>query len=120
MKEKTNKSRYVARNLNCSPEQVEFAELVQRNKGKIFDADVVLKHRGAEVLFGGAGPKALRYKIAISGYSDKDEVEEVPMYLDWDDSALYDEGGIADQIRDLLSIPLKGKTRLTPAIKAGA
>lgn len=117
MIKKTN-SRYVARNLSCTAEQVEFAELVQRNKSKIFDADEVLKHRGAEVLFGGAGPKAFRYKMAIAGYSDKEEVEEVVMYLDWDDSALYDEGGLADQIRDLLSIPLKGQTKLTPAIKA--
>ena len=105
--------------LNCTPEQEAFAELVNNNKGRIFDAEQILIHRGCEILFGGAGRKALRYRIAIElNLSDKEPVEEFPLYLDWDDSALYDEGGIADQIRAILGVNSVPKTKLR-AVKLG-
>ena len=103
--------------LNCTPEQKAFARLVKARKSDIFDAKKIFIHRGAEVVFGGCGDKAFKYKMAISGYSDKEPVELKEFWLDWDDSALYDEGGLADQIKELL-----GETTLqpvlTPAIQA--
>ena len=105
--------------LNCTPEQEAFAELVNNNKGRIFDSEQILVHRGCEILFGGAGKKALRYRIAIElNLSDKEPVEEFPLYLDWDDSALYDEGGIADQIKVILGVNSVPKTKLR-AVKLG-
>lgn len=101
--------------LNCTPEQKAFAKLVKDNKGVIYDANQVLTHRGAQVLFGGCGDKSLRYKIAVSGFSDKEEVEYAIMYLDWDDSALYDEGGLADQIREIVGEP---EPEIVPVISA--
>ena len=100
------------RQLNCTPEQKAFANLVKARKSDIFDAEKVFIHRGAEVVFGGCGDKAFKYKMAIAGYSDKEPVELKEFWLDWDDSALYDEGGLADQIRELL-----GETTLQPIIK---
>ena len=52
--------------------------------------------------------------------SDKEEVEEVPRFLDWDDTALYDEGGIADQIREFLGSKPEPKVTLKPMISVGA
>ena len=110
--------------LNCTPEQAKFARDVQANKGKIFDATdegMTLTHRGVEIKFGGAGDSSFRYLIAVAGMSDKDEIEEVPMFLDWDDTALYEEGGIADQIREFLGQePEKPKVNLKPMIAVGA
>lgn len=91
--------------LNLTPEQENFRKLVQAKRGDIYDANKVLIHRGAQVLFAGCGPQAFRYKIAVSGFSDKEPVEYPVMYLDWDDSALYDEGGIRDQIQAIVGKP---------------
>lgn len=104
--------------MNCTPEQVEFAKNVRDNKGKIYkaqDEGKVFIHRGAQVLFGGAGKESLRYKIAISGFSDKEPVEYAVMYLDWDDTALYEEGGLAEQIKSVIGNP---KPKIAPAIVA--
>lgn len=110
--------------INCTPEQAKFARDVQKNKGKLFDAadeGIKLLHRGIEIKFGGAGDSSFRYLIAVAGMSDKDEIEEVPMFLDWDDTALYEEGGIADQIREFIGQePEKPKTTLKPMIAVGA
>lgn len=105
--------------LNCTPEQEQFGILVQENKGAIFDAEVILEHRGAQIVFAGAGNQAFMYRIGISGYSDKEEIEMPSMYLDWDDTALYDEGGIADQIREILGASTP-KPTIAPAITAQA
>lgn len=113
-----------SKKVKCTPEQVRFAAYVQDNKSKLFDAaDEGMKfiHRGVEIKFGGAGEYSFRYLIAVAGMSDKDEVEEVPMFLDWDDTALYEEGGIADQIREFLGQePEKPKVTLKPMIAVGA
>lgn len=104
--------------LNCTPEQKDFAELICSNKGKIFNAQdegQTFIHRGAQVLFGGCGDQAIRYKIAISGFSDKSPVEYAVMYLDWDDSALYEEDGLADQLKAIVGKP---KPKIAPAITA--
>lgn len=91
--------------LTLTPEQAEFRKLVQNKRGDIYDANKVLIHRGAQILFAGCGKKAFRYKIAVSGFSDKEPIEYPVMYLDWDDSALYDEGGIRDQIEAIVGKP---------------
>lgn len=94
-------------------EQKDFRTLVCNNKGKIYDAQKdapFLTHRGIEIAFGGCGEKAFRYIIALDlGLSDLEPVERIPRYLDWNDPALYDEGGIADQIKELLGTPLAQK-----------
>ena len=100
---------------NCTPEQLEFRELVNKNKSRLFAEDVPLTHRGVEIKFGGCGPKAFRYLIAIANMSDKDEIEEVPMYLDWDDTALED---IVPQIEAILGIK-KSQTKIAPIIVGG-
>jgi len=113
-----------SKKVKCTPEQAKFATYVQDNKSKLFDAtDEGMKfiHRGVEIKFGGAGEYSFRYLIAVAGMSDKEEVEEVPMFLDWDDTALYEEGGIADQIRKFLGQePEKPKVTLKPMIAVGA
>lgn len=86
--------------LSCTKEQADFAELVNKNKGKLYNQ--LLTHRGVNIQFGGAGRKTLRYLVAFEGLSDKEELEYVPLYLDWDDTALEDEGGIRDQIQEIL------------------
>ncbi|MDO5815917.1 MAG: hypothetical protein Q4Q18_09780 [Methanobrevibacter sp.] len=109
--------------ISCTPEQAKFARDVQKNKSKLFDAadeGMKLIHRGIEIKFGGAGESSLRYLIAVAGMSDKDEIEEVPMFLDWDDTALYEEGGIADQIREFLGQTTEPKVQLKPMISVGA
>ena len=101
--------------LKCTPEQKEFAELVNNNKGKLFDLESPLIHKGCEIAFGGAGGKALRYKIALElNLSEKEPVEEIVLYLDWNDNALYIPGGIADQIREILGANSSPKTTLKP------
>lgn len=91
-------------------EQAGFKNLVCKNKGRIYDAQEeqpFLTHRGVQIAFGGCGEKAFRYKVALDlGFSDKEPVEIKVFYLDWDDSALYDEGGIADQLRSFLGTPV--------------
>lgn len=104
--------------LNCTQEQLDFAKNVCDNKGKIYkaqDEGQIFTHRGAQVLFGGAGKESLRYKIAVSGFSDKEAVEYAVMYLDWDDTALYEEGGLAEQLKSVIGNP---KPQIAPAIVA--
>ena len=100
---------------NCTEEQLEFRNLVNKNKAKLFAEDVALTHRGVEIKFGGSGPKAFRYLIAIANMSDKEEIEEVPMYLDWDDTALED---IVPQIEAILGVK-KSETKIKPIIIGG-
>lgn len=87
-------------------EQNDFRTLVCNNKSKIYKAQEeapFLTHRGVQIAFGGCGEQAFRYKVALDlGLSDKEPVENVVLYLDWNDSALYDEGGIASQLKELL------------------
>lgn len=101
--------------IELTPEQEDFRDHVCKNKGKIYDAQeqgTVLVHRGNQILFAGCGSQAFRYKIAVEGLSDKNPIEFPVLYLDWDDGALYDENGIADQLE-----PIIGKPRKTPAIQ---
>ena len=95
---------------NCTEEQLNFRKLVNnpKNKATLFAKDVPLTHRGVEIKFGGCGPKAFRYIIAIGGMSDKEEIEEVPMYLDWDDTALED---IVPQVEAILGVK-KSETKI--------
>lgn len=124
MQKTRNNSKFkVSNKLKCTPEQEAFGILVQERRGDIYDAleeaQINLVHRGAEILFAGAGEKAFRYRIGVSGYSDKEDVELPVMYLDWDDLALYDQGGIADQIKNLLGQKTQTtKPQITPAITA--
>lgn len=114
--QKQNAFKPSKKQLNCTQEQQDFARLVKSRKGDIFDANQVLIHRGAQVLFAGAGDQAFRYKIAVQGFSDKEPVEYPILYLDWDDSALYDEGGLADQIREILRV--QAQPTIQPTIQA--
>ena len=107
--------------VECTPEQRAFANSVCKNKGVIYDAQkagTVFTHRGNQILFAGAGDDALRYKIAVAGLSDKNPVEFPVLYLDWDDSALYDEGGLADQIKPILN--QSSQPTIAPTITATA
>lgn len=95
--------------LNLTPEQQAFRNLVQKKRGAIYDEQEkgkIFVHRGNQVLFAGCGDQALRYKIAVVGMSDKESVEYAVMYLDWDDSALYDKDGLADQIKAIVGNPV--------------
>lgn len=103
------KSRGVNMNKNVNQltkEQNDFRTLVCNNKSKIYKAQEeapFLTHRGVQIAFGGCGEQAFRYKVALDlGLSDKEPIENVVLYLDWNDSALYDEGGIASQLKELL------------------
>lgn len=121
MKSQTNHSKATRgrKKLNTSKEQRDFARLVRANKSKLFDLNEVLIHRGCEVLFAGCGSQAFRYKISVSGFSDKEPVEYPVLYLDWDDSALYDKGGLADQIKELLGVQdTPAQPQLAPTIQA--
>lgn len=103
-----------------TPEQEAFRDHVCKNKGKIYDAqreEVILIHRGNQILFAGCGEQAFRYKIAVEGLSDKNPVEFPVMYLDWDDTALYDEGGVYDQLESIIGKPIKTPT-IQPTIRA--
>lgn len=106
---KTMNNKKEKKQLELTESQKAFRELVQKKRGAIYDAQEqgnIFVHRGNQVLFAGCGNQALRYKIAVVGMSDKEPVEYAVMYLDWDDTALYDKDGLADQIKAIVGNPL--------------
>lgn len=109
VKTMNNKQQKEKKHLELTEAQKAFRELVQKKRGAIYDAQEqgnIFVHRGNQVLFAGCGDQALRYKIAVVGMSDKEPVEYAVMYLDWDDTALYDKDGLADQIKAIVGNPL--------------